>query len=109
LRLGRFTPEEKDPVTHWIECWVGLRASLDYVEKRKFLTLPGFELRPLRCPARSQSLANGVYVEDRVQEFLICDLDFLQFIDAEVKQSLAYMVRNVLHLSSRPLRDKCEK
>jgi hypothetical protein len=35
---------------------VGLRAGLDDVEKRKFLTLPGLELRPLRCPARSQSL-----------------------------------------------------
>jgi hypothetical protein len=33
-----------------------LRAGLGYVEKRKFLTLPGLELRPLRRPARSQSL-----------------------------------------------------
>jgi hypothetical protein len=32
------------------------RAGLDDVEKRKFLTLPGLELRPLRGPARSQSL-----------------------------------------------------
>jgi hypothetical protein len=32
------------------------RAGLDDVEKRKFLTLPGLELRPLRRPARSQSL-----------------------------------------------------
>jgi hypothetical protein len=29
---------------------------LDDVEKRKFLTLPGLELRPLGRPARSQSL-----------------------------------------------------
>jgi hypothetical protein len=35
---------------------VGLRAGLDDVEKRKFLTLPGLELRPLVRPARSQSL-----------------------------------------------------
>jgi hypothetical protein len=35
---------------------VGPRAGLDDVEKRKFLTLPGLELRPLGCPARSQSL-----------------------------------------------------
>jgi hypothetical protein len=35
---------------------VGPRAGLDDVEKRKFLTLPGLELRPLRRPARSQSL-----------------------------------------------------
>jgi hypothetical protein len=32
------------------------RAGLDDVEKRKFLTLRGLELRPLGCPARSQSL-----------------------------------------------------
>jgi hypothetical protein len=35
---------------------VGPRAGLDDVEKRKFLTLPGLELRPLARPARSQSL-----------------------------------------------------
>jgi hypothetical protein len=35
---------------------VGPRAGLDDVEKRKFLTLPGFELRSLCCSARSQSL-----------------------------------------------------
>jgi hypothetical protein len=32
------------------------RGGLDDVEKRKFLTLPGLELRPLGSPARSQSL-----------------------------------------------------
>jgi hypothetical protein len=32
---------------------VDLRASLDDLEKRKFLTLPGLELRPLGRPARS--------------------------------------------------------
>jgi hypothetical protein len=35
---------------------VGLRAGLDETEKRKFLTLPGLELRPFGRPARSQSL-----------------------------------------------------
>jgi hypothetical protein len=35
---------------------VGPRAGLDDVEKRKFLTLPGLELRPLGRPARNQSL-----------------------------------------------------
>jgi hypothetical protein len=42
------------------------RASLDDVEKRKFLTLPGLELRPLGLPARNQSvyrlLNSGSYV-----------------------------------------------
>jgi hypothetical protein len=35
---------------------VSPRTCLDGVEKRKLLTLPGLELRPLGCPARSQSL-----------------------------------------------------
>jgi hypothetical protein len=35
---------------------VGPGDSLDDVDERKFLTLPGFELRPLGRPARSQSL-----------------------------------------------------
>jgi hypothetical protein len=35
---------------------VGPRAGLDDVEKRKFLTLPGIELRRLGRPARNQSL-----------------------------------------------------
>jgi hypothetical protein len=35
----------------WIGGWVGPRASLDGVEERKILTLPGLELRPLGRPA----------------------------------------------------------
>jgi hypothetical protein len=35
---------------------VGPRAGLDDVYKRKFLILPGLEIRTLRRPARSQSL-----------------------------------------------------
>jgi hypothetical protein len=52
----RFTPGERAPGTHWRGGWVGPRAGLDKVEKRKFLTLPGLELQPLGRPARSQSL-----------------------------------------------------
>jgi hypothetical protein len=55
-RPGRFTPGERAPGTHWIGGWVKPRAGLDDVEKRKFLTLPGLELRPLGRPARRQSL-----------------------------------------------------
>jgi hypothetical protein len=36
--------------------WVDPRAGLDYVEKRKFLTLPGLQLRPFGRPSCSQSL-----------------------------------------------------
>jgi hypothetical protein len=46
LRPGRFTSG-----THWIRGWVDPRAGLDDVEKRKFLTLPGLEFRPLGRPA----------------------------------------------------------
>jgi hypothetical protein len=35
---------------------MGPRAGLEYVEKKKFLTLLGLELRLLGRPARSQSL-----------------------------------------------------
>jgi hypothetical protein len=43
-RPGRFTPGERGPGNHWIGGWVGPRVGLDDVEKRKFLTLPGFKL-----------------------------------------------------------------
>jgi hypothetical protein len=54
-RPGHFTPGEKAPGTQWIGGWVDPRAGLDDLKKRKFLTLPGLELRPLGHPARSQS------------------------------------------------------
>jgi hypothetical protein len=37
-RLGRFIPRERAPGTHWIGGWVGPRAVLDAVMKRK---IPG--------------------------------------------------------------------
>jgi hypothetical protein len=52
-RPGRFPPGGKSPGTHWIGGWVDLRAGLDDLEKRKFLTLPGLELRRLGRPSRS--------------------------------------------------------
>jgi hypothetical protein len=55
-RPGRFTSAEGAHGTHWIGGWMGSRASLDGVEKRKFLTLPGLELRPLGHLAHTQSL-----------------------------------------------------
>jgi hypothetical protein len=35
---------------------MGPKAGVDYMERRKFLNLPGLELRPLGRSARSQSL-----------------------------------------------------
>jgi hypothetical protein len=53
---GCFTTWERALGTHCIGILVDPRAGLDDVEKRKFLTLPGLELRLLARPARSQSL-----------------------------------------------------
>jgi hypothetical protein len=55
-RSDPFTPGESFPGTHWIRGWVRPRAGLGDMERLKFLTLPGLELRPLGRPARSQSL-----------------------------------------------------
>jgi hypothetical protein len=55
-RRRRFTPGERDPGNRWIGSWVDLRAGLDDLVKREFLTLQGLELRLLGRPARSQSL-----------------------------------------------------
>jgi hypothetical protein len=60
-RPGRFTPRERTSITRWRGGQVGPTASLDDVEKRKFLTLQGLELRPLGRPARSQSLYRPRY------------------------------------------------
>jgi hypothetical protein len=54
-RPGYFTSGERAPGTHLIG-WVGPGAGLDDVEKRKYLTIPGLELRPLDHSACSQSL-----------------------------------------------------
>jgi hypothetical protein len=56
----RFTPrpiypQGKSPGIHWIGGWVGPVTGLDDVEKRKFLILPGLQLRPLCHPARAAS------------------------------------------------------
>jgi hypothetical protein len=53
-RPCRFTPGEIASGTHWMGGWVKPRAGLDDLEKRKFLTLPGLELRPLSRPDRGR-------------------------------------------------------
>jgi hypothetical protein len=50
----RFTPWERAPVTHSIGGLVGPRAGLDDAENRKFLTLPGLELRAIVQPVASR-------------------------------------------------------
>jgi hypothetical protein len=67
-RPCRFTPGEKAPGTHWIGGWVDPRVGLDDMENIKFLTLLGLELRPVRRPARSQSLYRLSYLDDATLE-----------------------------------------
>jgi hypothetical protein len=64
---SHFIPGERAPRTHWIGGWVGPRAGLDNMEKKKCLTPLGLELRPLSHPACSQLLyqlryPNSVFV-----------------------------------------------
>jgi hypothetical protein len=51
---SHFTPREGAPVNLWIGSWVGLTASLDAVEKRKFPAPVGTGTPEL--PARSSAL-----------------------------------------------------
>jgi hypothetical protein len=50
------TPRGKSPSTYWAGGWVGPKAGLEGVNKRKFLILPGLELRRIGRPVCSQSL-----------------------------------------------------
>jgi hypothetical protein len=65
---GRFTPGERAAGTHCIGGRVGPRDGLNDVEKIKFLTLTGLELRSLGRPERNQLLyrlrypGSGAYV-----------------------------------------------
>jgi hypothetical protein len=54
-RPGRFIDRGRASSTHLIG-WLGTRAGLDDVGKRKFLTLPRLELQPLSREAQSQLL-----------------------------------------------------
>jgi hypothetical protein len=57
LHASAFYPRRKSPRYPLdIEGWVGPRAGMDEVERRKISTLPGLELRPIYIPAHSQSL-----------------------------------------------------
>jgi hypothetical protein len=82
-RPSRFTPGKRASGTHWLGDWVGPRAGIDDVEKRKCLTLPGLELRPLGRPARSQSLYRVRYPDSTKLVIVIGeDIKFRQFSTA---------------------------
>jgi hypothetical protein len=85
-RPGRFTTHERASRTHWIGGWVGPRAGLDDVEKRKFLPLPGLEHRPLYRPSLSQTLYRLTYRGLSVKLFI--DWLIHTFTDSFVHQWL---------------------
>jgi hypothetical protein len=74
------------------------RAGLDDVEERKFLTLPGLELRPLGRPARIQSLYRLSYrgsyrvrlseIKGKVTVFVRSNLGFWLQIAVEASMSV---------------------
>jgi hypothetical protein len=52
------------------------RTGLDSVEKRKFLTLPEQELRPLSRPSHSQDVSNNIF-----KQVLVCLTNILVYLD----------------------------
>jgi hypothetical protein len=75
------------PGTHRIGGWLDPRAGLDDVEERKFLTIPGLELRTHGRPARNQStpteqswLLLGKKWTYKLQSSLLCTFLYLSVI-----------------------------
>jgi hypothetical protein len=48
LHVPATTPQGRVPGNHWIGGWMGPRAGLDAVLRRKILSLPGIKLRSSR-------------------------------------------------------------
>jgi hypothetical protein len=89
--LATLPPGKEPPGTHRIGSWVGPKAGLDDVEKRKILPLPELELGPLVRPAGSQSLyrlkfsylylgfqnnlsSSGIFLQKLRVEFIYIDM-----------------------------------
>jgi hypothetical protein len=64
------TPGETALGTHWIGGWVGPTAVRNAVEKRKFLTLPGLELRTPGRPVRNQSIYRQRYSGSPIYRYI---------------------------------------
>jgi hypothetical protein len=65
-RFGHITPD-----TRWIGGCLDPRVTLNYMEKKELLTLPGLELRPLGRPDRNQSLYRLSY-PGSLDKLVIC-------------------------------------
>jgi hypothetical protein len=77
-RPGRFNPRETASDTHWIRGWVGPRAGLDDMEKRKILTLLELELRPFGRPVPNQSLYCSLWIS-RIAIAILQTMIFVSF------------------------------
>jgi hypothetical protein len=75
-RPGRFTPKETATGTHWIGGWVGPRAVLDAVVKRK-IPSPRRESKP-RTPIIQPVALDGPHIKTR---FLIKIIIYIVEID----------------------------
>jgi hypothetical protein len=65
---GQFhAPADLPPGTHWIGGWVGPRAGLDDVKKRKFLTLPELELQPVASRYTGYAIPAPTYQDYMIQ------------------------------------------
>jgi hypothetical protein len=67
-------PRGKSPATHWTADRVGHRISLEDVEKRKFLTLPGLKLRlaqPVASRYTDYAIQTRISRHYKIMNFLI--------------------------------------
>jgi len=73
-RSGRFSPEKEPPVHHWLGGWVGPRAGLDSVARRKIPDPTGpapsvvTALTELSRLVLSDALWKTVYKQNRILE-----------------------------------------
>jgi hypothetical protein len=73
---------------------------LDDMEKRKFLTLPGLELRPLSRPARGQSLYRLSYRGSYAFAFIQLLLPFGVYVNVCMCQLSVFICKAILVVSS---------
>jgi hypothetical protein len=71
---GHLTPRETAPDTHWVGDWVGPRASLDMVLKRKTPS-PHQDSNP-NCPARGQLLYQLSYPSSHISNNIVINVNY---------------------------------
>jgi hypothetical protein len=81
-RPVRFTPGERAPGTHSIGGWGRLRAGLDDVGKKKFLTLPGLELRPFLYCKATYSLCTVSMLDLTMKNIIFWDVMPFSLVEA---------------------------